>query len=151
MRSGSVEAQPTGVRPAATLDGLALSEAMSMLQLSTPEATPPPPEPTHSSWKGAARHLRIWLALRALGYGAAAREAFASAHPSLFGRSYWVTLHGYERWLTRHSSLDSVEAFALYLAPRHERWLATQPRGAHLPPCLIGVGPSNTPCWADGD
>ena len=102
-------------------------------------------------WTGAAYHLRIWLAGRALTYGVAVPEAFASAHPTLFGRSYWVTLRGYDRWLARYGYPDSLEAFALYLAPRHERWLASQGCGTRLAPCVIGLGPSKRPCWVDGD
>jgi hypothetical protein len=92
------------------------------------------------------RHCQLWLATSGLSYGCTAREEFARAHPALFGRAYEVTLRGYERWRMHRDTADSVDAFAQYLSPRHERWLATVGYGASLAPCLVG-GPTGQPCW----
>jgi len=54
-------------------------------------------------------------------YGRSGREAFARAHPALFGRSYEVALRGYERWLARANMLDDLDAFAAYTTARFER------------------------------
>lgn len=93
------------------------------------------------------RHYRLWLAASGLPYDCTARESFARAHPALFGRAYEVTLRGYERWRLRHHTADSVDAFARYLSPRHERWLASHGCGVTLAPCLVG-GTTGQPCWA---
>jgi hypothetical protein len=71
-------------------------------------------------------HVRHCIAATGLNYGSAAREAFALAHPALFGNAYYVTLRGYERWLARRRVTDSLETFVRYLASRHERWLANR-------------------------
>jgi hypothetical protein len=92
-------------------------------------------------------HCRVWLAASGLSYGRSAREAFARAHPALFGRAYDVTLRGYERWRLHDDTTDSVDAFARYLSPRHNRWLATVGYGATLAPCLFG-GTTGQPCWS---
>src|SRR3979409_360492 len=78
-----------------------------------------------------AHHCRLWLAV---------------AHPALLGRAYEVALRGYERWRLRHDTPDSVDAFARYLLPRHDRWLAAVGYGATLAPCLVG-GTTGRPCW----
>jgi hypothetical protein len=70
-----------------------------------------------------ADHCRRWLADSGLAYGPVGREAFARAHPWLFGRAYEVTLRGYERWLARGHLLDDLETFAAYLTGRFERAL----------------------------
>ena len=62
-----------------------------------------------------------WLAASGLGYGRGSREAFARAHPFLFGRMYEVSLRGYERWLVRHNALDNLDAFSTYLEKRFQQ------------------------------
>jgi hypothetical protein len=71
-----------------------------------------------------ADHCRRWLAASGLDYGRSSREAFARAHPALFGSAYEVALRGYERWLERTNTLDDLDTFADYLAARFERALA---------------------------
>jgi hypothetical protein len=93
-----------------------------------------------------ARHCQLWLALSGLSYGCTAREAFARAHPAMFGRAYEVTLRGFERWRSHHHIADSIDAFARYLSPRHERWLASVDDGGVIAPCLLG-GTTGQPCW----
>ena len=93
-----------------------------------------------------AQHVRLWLAAAGTSYGHAAREAFARAHPTLFGRAYHVTLHGYDKWRTRHGVTDTVEGFARYVAKRHERWLAASGIDETIAPCLLGTKTSQ-PCW----
>src|SRR5579859_2379764 len=91
-----------------------------------------------------AHHLQLWLAATDVTYGRASVEGFARAHPALFGQAYDLTLHGYERWRKRQSLEDSVENFARYLVPRHERWLATGPPCSTVAFCLID---GDRPCW----
>ena len=94
----------------------------------------------------AAQHLRLWLAASDVAYNPSAREAFARAHPTLFGHAYQVTLRGFERWQMRHRGSDTVDGFAHYIAGRHERWLASHGLTTGLAPCLIGSRNSQ-PCW----
>jgi len=94
----------------------------------------------------AAQHLRLWLAASGVVYNRSAREAFARAHPTLFGHAYQVTLRGFERWQMRHRGSDTVDGFAHYIASRHERWLASHGLTTGLAPCLIGSRNSQ-PCW----
>ena len=122
---------------------------ISSLQMTRPSIRTPAPKRTSPA--SVASHLRIWLAARALDYGDAIREPFATAHPALFGRRYWVTLQGYDQWLVRHGLSDSLDTFARYLAPRYDRWLASQGAARQLAPCLIGRGSHTKPCWMDGD
>jgi hypothetical protein len=93
-----------------------------------------------------AQHVRLWLAAAGSSYNHGSREAFARAHPALFGRAYHVTLHGYDKWRTRHGVTDTVEGFARYVARRHERWLAGYGLDATIAPCLLGTKTSQ-PCW----
>src|SRR5205823_875472 len=72
-----------------------------------------------------AQHVHVWLSASGLTYGAVARESFVRAHPHLFGRAYALTLHGFERWIKRHAITDSVEAFARFIARRHQRWMGS--------------------------
>ena len=94
----------------------------------------------------AGEHLRLWLAASEVAYDRSAREAFARAHPPLFGHAYEVTLRGFERWQMRHRGSDTVDGFAHYIASRHERWLASHGLTTGLPPCLIGSR-NTPPCW----
>jgi hypothetical protein len=105
-----------------------------------------------ASFSGCAHHCKLWLATSGMPYGPTAREQFARAHSVLFGRAYEVTLRGYERWRRKQRIADTVEAFAWYLSPRHERWLGSVGYGAKLAPCLVGDD-TGQPCWrarADG-
>jgi hypothetical protein len=117
----------------------------AMLMHPTQAALDEPTVPIESS-SPCVHHCRLWLATSGLSYGRSAREAFARAHPTLFGRAYEVALRGYERWRLRHDLPDSVDAFARYLLPRHDRWLAAVGYGATLAPCLVG-GTTGRPCW----
>ena len=94
----------------------------------------------------AAQHLRLWLAARDVAYDRSAREAFARAHPTLFGHAYEVTPRGFERWQMRHRGSDTVDEFAHYIASRHARWFASYGLTTGLAPCLIGSG-NTQPCW----
>jgi hypothetical protein len=78
-------------------------------------------------------HCRQWLDASGLPYAEPARAAFAQAHPVLFGNAYTVALRGYDRWLARTSTPDSVESFANYLSDRFGRWVGN------------GVGSSSRP------
>jgi hypothetical protein len=95
----------------------------------------------------AADHLGLWLAGSRVRYGGAAREGFVRAHPTLFGRAYWLTLRGYERWRTRGGLSDTLGAFAGYIAHRHQRWMDSLNAAAGLAPCLLGSA-STSPCWS---
>src|SRR3974390_2469823 len=83
-----------------------------------------------------ARHLGLWLAATGLTYNRTAREDFARSHPELFGQAYDVTLRGYDRWRGQRCLADNMQAFALYLTWRHERWLAQVPASGAAP-CLF--------------
>jgi hypothetical protein len=58
-----------------------------------------------------------------LPYGPQAREQMALTYPDLFGYSR-STLRGYERWLGRTASSDTVDAFTRFMDTRYRRWLA---------------------------
>ena len=66
------------------------------------------------------------LLLLGLPYGPQAREQLARAHPDLFGRSS-STLRGYERWLARSGTSDTLEAFASFMDTRYRRWIGATP------------------------
>ena len=99
-----------------------------------------------SAVEGAARHLRVWLAATGLSYDATARDLFVRAHPVLFGRECDLAIRGYDRWRWRHRLHDTSDAFARYIAPRHQRWIATHAELSVMAPCLISSGQSQ-PCW----
>jgi hypothetical protein len=108
-------------------------------------------ESTHPSTRliairAAAQHLRVWLAASGLSYGCAAREQFTRAHPTIFGNACELTLRGYERWRTRLAVADRPEAFAHYIASRHQRWMDATEFTSALAPCLVGTS-STEPCW----
>ncbi len=67
------------------------------------------------------------LVLLGLPYGPQARERLAQAHPDLFGRSC-STLRGYERWLARSGTIDSLEAFSRFMDQRYRRWISDRAR-----------------------
>jgi hypothetical protein len=97
-----------------------------------------------------AKHLRVWLTASGLSYGGAARERFVRAHPVLFGSAYELTLRGYQRWRTRHDATDTLEAFARYIARRHQRWMDSMELTPAVAPCLIGSS-GTAPCWLAPD
>jgi hypothetical protein len=94
----------------------------------------------------AAQHLQVWLVATGVTYDRTAREAFVRAHPSLFGRAYEVTLHGFEQWRMRHRFTDTVLEFARFIANRHERWLTANGATTGVAPCLLGSGIGQV-CW----
>jgi hypothetical protein len=96
---------------------------------------------------GGARHLRVWLAASGRSYDAAARELFVRAHAELFGCAYDLTLRGYDRWRWRNGVDDSVDGFARYVAPRHQRWMMSRDHTPGMPACLLGTSRGQQPCW----
>ncbi len=65
--------------------------------------------------------LQDALVVLGLPYGPQAREELARALPELFGRSR-VTLSGYQRWLARNATVDSLERFSEFMEARYQRW-----------------------------
>jgi hypothetical protein len=68
--------------------------------------------------------LQDALIVLGLPYGPQAREELARALPDLFGRSR-VTLRGYQRWLGRNATVDTLERFAEFMETRYQRWLSS--------------------------
>ena len=58
-------------------------------------------------------HCRRWLAASGLDYGHCSREAFARAHPSLFGWAYEVTLRGRGKKVHKLRLVDRSRVAAL--------------------------------------
>jgi hypothetical protein len=93
------------------------------------------------------RHLRAWLAASERSYDAAARASFARAHPEVFGHAYAVALRGYHGWRRRSGASDSIDAFARYIARRHQRWMHSHGRTTGIAPCVLGMRNAE-PCWS---
>ena len=66
--------------------------------------------------------LQDALVVLGLPYGPQAREHLARSFPDLFGHSR-STLRGYERWLARTGSYDSLDRFARFMDQRYRRWI----------------------------
>jgi hypothetical protein len=97
-----------------------------------------------------AQHFHVWLSAGGLTYGAVARESFVRAHPLLFGRDYALTMRGFEHWRQRHAIADSAEAFARFIARRHQRWMESLDPTPSMAPCLVGFA-NTEPCWLAAD
>jgi hypothetical protein len=97
-----------------------------------------------------AQHFHVWLSASGRTYGAVAREAFVRGHPLLFGRAYALTMHGFEHGRERHAIADSAEAFARFIARRHQRWMDSLDPTPSMAPCLVGSA-STEPCWLAAD
>ena len=63
------------------------------------------------------------LVVFGLPYGPQSRERLAHVLPEVFGRS-GATLVGYQRWLATNGKFDTLDAFAEFMEPRYQRWLA---------------------------